>query len=183
MFELELPIPEREGLNEKTREFIHVNECTLVLMHSLISISKWESKWHKPFLDGSAHSLVEIQDYARCMCINEKNIDPLVFSLLRPTEILRIKKYIDDPMSGTTFGQDDGEENHEIMSSELLYYYMIANEIPIECEKWHLNRLLALLRICGIKNKVNDPNKPKKSQSELLTKYANMHAARKKAKL
>ena len=179
---LTLEIPEREGLNEATREFIYVKKCTLLMEHSLIAISKWESKWHKPFLDGEAHKLNEIQDYARCMCLNEKSVDPMVFKLLRPTEIMKIKNYIDDPMTGTTFGPSDDEKNTETMSSELIYYYMIANEVPFECEKWHLNRLLTLLRICGIKNKINDPSRPKRSQSELLTKYANMHAARKAKK-
>lgn len=178
MYKLE--IPEREGLNLKTNEFINVKACTLHLEHSLLTISKWESKWHKPFLSGETHSEEESLSYFKCMCL-DKDVDPNVWYLLTPLEKSGILRYIDDPMSGTTFRKEpNAEGNDEIMSSELMYYYMAQNQIPFSCEKWHLNRLLTLLRICGIKNKVND--KPKSSQSQLLNKYASMHAARKKAK-
>lgn len=176
-----LYVPEREGLNQKTNEFITTKPCILRLEHSLIAISKWESKWHKPFLSGEKHTTAEMRDYVRCMCL-DSNVDENVFKVLNAKEIMEILEYIDDPMTGTTFGkQDDEEQNHEIMSSELLYYYMLANDVPFECEKWHINRLLTLLKICGIKNKAMD-TKPKHSKSELLQKYAAIHAAKKKAK-
>lgn len=183
---LKLSIDDREGFNEKTGEFINVKACTLRLEHSLIAISKWEAKWHKPFLDGEKHSIKETRDYIQCMSL-DPNVDPNVFFLLNGQEIKQILAYIDDPMSGTTFGKTDDEDpNHEIMSSELMYYYMLANDIPFECEKWHVNRLLTLLKICGIKNKAAMGNgKNKTSKSQLLQKYASMHQAnkaRKKAK-
>ena len=178
---LKLEISQREGFNERTMEFIEVKACTLHLEHSLIAISKWESKWHKPFLNGDKHTTAEIKDYVRCMCL-DPNVDPMVFQLLNYQEMKQITDYIDDPMTGTTFGKEDNkEENHEIMSSELLYYYMIANEVPFECQKWHINRLLVLLKICGIKAKQMD-GKPKKSQRQLLEEYSAKHQARKKAK-
>lgn len=177
---LKLEIPDREGFNERTMEFVEIKGCTLHLEHSLIAISKWESKWHKPFLSKEKHSIVEIKDYVRCMCL-DSNIDEKVFQFLTQRDLNIIMEYIDDPMSGTTFGkQDDNEENKEIMSSELLYYYMVANEIPFECQKWHINRLLTLLRICGIKNSVN--TKPKHSKNQLLEKYAAIHQANKRKK-
>lgn len=178
---LELKISARDAVNEITCEFIPIRETTLHLEHSLISISKWESKWHKPFLNGDKHTVVEMQDYVRCMCLDSR-VDPIYFKVLTSYEIKKILDYIDDPMTGTTFGQTDDNGDSQIMSSELLYYYMFANDIPIECEKWHLNRLLTLLRICGVKNKeAQSGAKPKQSQSQLLQKYASRHAARKKA--
>lgn len=175
-----LEIPEREGFDVKLNQFINTKACTLHLEHSLISISKWEEKWHKPFLNGESHTEQETLSYFSCMSL-DKDVDPNIWFLLTPAEKMGILKYIEDPMSGTTFGkQDDQDGEHEIMSSELIYYYMSQNQIPFSCEKWHLNRLLTLLKICGIKNKVHD--KPKASQSQLLNKYAAIHAAKKRAK-
>lgn len=177
---LTLEIPELEGCNEKTREFVNTKACTLHLEHSLIALSKWESKWHKIFLDGEPKPEKEMRDYLRCMCL-DKDVDPAIWDLLPMNKVAEVFEYIDDPMTGTRFRKSDDEEpSRELMSSELMYYYMFSNSIPKECEKWHLNRLLTLLRIFGEKNKVHD--KPKASQSQLMNKYASMHAARKKAK-
>lgn len=177
---LKLEIADREGFNEKTMEFVEIKGCTLHLEHSLIAISKWESKWHKPFLNGDKHSMAEIRDYIRCMCI-DNNVDENVFRMLTIKDINKVMDYIDDPMSGTTFGKSENDQkNDEIMSSELMYYYMVANEIPFECQKWHINRLLTLLRICGIKNSA--ATKPKHSKNQLLEKYAAIHQANKRRK-
>ena len=178
---LVLNVAAHEGLNEQTNEFVYTDACELHLEHSLIAISKWESKHHKIFLDGEHKSDFEIRDYARCMCL-DKNIDQKVWALLSPRDIMRIMEYIDDPMSGTTFGHDDSNNDghSEKLSSELIYYYMTAHKVPFSCEKWHLNRLLILLKICGIKN--NPDSKPKATQSQLLNKYASIHAAKKKAR-
>lgn len=177
-----LEVTDREGYNNATNEFINVKQCTLRLEHSLIAISKWESKTHRRFLDGEVKNLEDIRFYAECMCI-EKNVDPNLWKLLTVNELKAIVEYTEDPMTGTTFGPDNNQNNNEEpekMSSELIYFYMAANKIPFSCEKWNLNRLLTLLKICGIKNQVND--KPKASQSQLLDKYASMHAAKKRAK-
>lgn len=178
---LTLEIPELEGCNEKTREFVSTKACTLHLEHSLIALSKWESKWHKIFLDGEPKPEKEMRDYLKCMCL-DKDVDPVIWDLLPMNKVAEVFEYIDDPMTGTRFRKNDENEepSRELMSSELMYYYMFSNSIPKECEKWHLNRLLTLLRIFGEKNKVSD--KPKASQSQLLNKYASRHAARKKAK-
>ena len=175
---LTLEIPKLEGCNEKTREFIEVQPCTIHLEHSLIALSKWESKWHKIFLDGEPKPENEMRDYLRCMCL-DKDVDQNLWSLLPTDKIMEAFNYIEDPMTATTFGaQNDQEQSRELMSSELMYYYMFSNSVPKECEKWHLNRLLTLLRVFGAKNKVQD--KPKTSQGQLLNKYASMHAANKK---
>lgn len=178
---LTLDVSPKLGINNSTMEIIDVKACTLHLEHSLLAISKWEAKHHKIFLGDEKRTIPELKSYAKCMCL-DKNIDDAVFSTLGPKEFEKILAYIEDPMTATTFGgqNDEDKEAEEKMSSELLYYYMFRNDIPIACEKWHINRLLTLLRICGVKD--NTGNKPKKSQSQLLQKYASMHAARKKAK-
>ena len=178
---LTLEVLPKLGVNNSTMELVEVKACTLHLEHSLLAISKWEAKHHKIFLGDEKRTMPELKSYAKCMCL-DKNVDDAVFSTLSPKEFEQILAYIEDPMTATTFGpsDDDNVKDTETMSSELLYYYMFRNDIPISCEKWHINRLLTLLRICGIKDKVS--GKPKKSQSQLLQKYAAMHAARKKAK-
>jgi len=178
---LTLETQQYEALNEITNEFVYIDKCELHLEHSLIAISKWESKHHKIFLDGERKTDAEIRDYAQCMCI-DKNVNPLVWKLLTPKDFIKILNYIDDPMTGTTFAKDDDADNGhpEKLSSELIYYYMTAHKVPFSCERWHLNRLLTLLKICGIKNNVD--TKPKSSQSQLLNKYASIHAAKKRAK-
>lgn len=175
-----LEVPALEGLDEKTRQFVNTKECTLHLEHSLIAVSKWESKWHKIFLDGESKPENEMRDYLRCMCL-DKDVDQNIWQLMPNNKIYEVFAYIEDPMTGTRIRDDsNAEPSRELMSSELMYYYMFSNSIPKECEKWHLNRLLTLLKVFGAKNKVGD--KPKTSQSQLLNKYAAMHAAKKKAK-
>lgn len=155
---LPIMIPEREFFDERTGEFITIKQQELQLEHSLISLSRWESKWKKPFLvqsgkDGS-HSLQEIQDYIRCMSLNQ-NVDPVVFQTLGPDVIKQVEAYIGDPHTATTIV--DRRPNRsagrgETITSELIYYWMVAHDIPFECQKWHLNRLLTLIKICNIKN-------------------------------
>lgn len=149
---LNIDIPSGTLFNEKTYEFIEVREAHLSLEHSLISISKWESKWHKPFL-GTQLTGEELLDYIKCMCISK--VDDNAFSLLTMSQIQKINDYIHDPMTATIITENyspRGQRGPKFMTSEYMYYLMFANEIPIECQKWHLNRLIMLLRIFSIKN-------------------------------
>lgn len=159
---LTIVIPEAEGWNEKTEEFIHIKPQKLTLEHSLISLSKWEQKWKRPFLSNKPNDKTdeELRDYIRCMTISS-NVDPAVYLFLSKDNIASIRAYITDPMTATTFGDEpEDKSNQEILTSELIYYYMFQSQIPIECEKWHLNRLITLLRICAVKNKeMNDKAK------------------------
>ena len=173
---LRIVIPERELFDEKTEEFLKTKEQTLQLEHSLVSLSKWESKWHKPFLVKDEKSFDETIDYIRCMTLS-KNIDPKVYSFLTEENIKEINDYIGDPMTATTFSDRDSKKpNREIITSELVYYWMIALNIPFECQKWHLNRLLTLIRICNIKNQ---PSKTM-GKHEIMSRNAALNAARRK---
>ena len=145
-----LTIPPIEMFNEKTSEFVYSKETKISLEHSLVSLSKWESRWNKPFLSKDNKTLEETIDYIRCMTITQ-NVDPEVYFRLTDENINTINKYIESPMTATTFS-DNGHSSREIITSELIYYWMISLNIPMECQKWHLNRLLTLIRVCNIKN-------------------------------
>ena len=173
---LKITIPRREIFDERTETFYVTKEQALQLEHSLVSLSKWESKWHKPFLGKEEKSFEETIDYIRCMTLNQ-NIDPSVYNLLTNENVKDINNYIDDPMTATTFSNNTSNgNNREIVTSELVYYWMIALNIPFECQKWHLNRLLTLIRVCNIKNQ---PPK-KRSTNEIMRSNAELNAARRK---
>ena len=151
---LTLEIPETELFDESRDRFIYIKQQTVKLEHSLISISKWESKWAKPFLNKDKKTKEEILDYIKCMFVNpaqDKNV-VLCFS---GKDIDKIIEYINAPMTATTvtfFEKDKPKTKEETITSELIYYWMISAGIPFECEKWHINRLFALLKICSAKN-------------------------------
>jgi len=171
---LNLTIPKAEFYNEKTGEFIAIEEQTLQLEHSLLSISKWESKWCKPFLDVNDKSYEETIDYIKCMTMN-KAVAPITYQYLTTNQIEQIKEYINAPMTATTFSdKQTSKPSREIITSELIYYWMISNQVPLECQKWHLNRLLTLLRVCEIKN---SPQK-KMSRNEIMAQNKALNAAR-----
>lgn len=175
---LTIVIPGREEYNEQTNEFIQTPSTKLTLEHSLVSISKWESKWHKPFLSKENKTSEEIIDYVKCMTITQ-NIDPNAYRLLTDSNLKEINAYIEDPMTATWFNErkNGGGRSSEQITSELIYYWMTALQIPFECQKWHLNRLLTLIRICNIKNQ---PQK-KQSKRETMASNAALNAARRKS--
>ena len=173
---LQLTIPANEQWDEQRQMFIQTKEQTLDLEHSLVSLSKWESKWNKPFLSKNGITQEETLDYIKCMTIT-KNVDPNIYTALTNEHIEMINKYIESPMTATTFNDSkQGGHNREVITSELIYYWMIALQIPFECQKWHLNRLLTLIRVCNIKNAP-----PKKmSKRATASQYAQLNAARRK---
>ena len=160
---LKIFVPSAELYDERTERFVTVNGRELQLEHSLVSISKWESKWKKPFLDNQVKSRDETIDYIRCMTISQ-NVDPNVFVCLTDANIEAVNRYIDDSMTATTFKNSQKKPNRQIITSEIIYYWMIALEIPMECQKWHLNRLLTLIRVCDEKSQ---PGK-KKSRKDII---------------
>ena len=173
---LQIVIPAIELWDEETQEFVQVKEQTLQLEHSLVSLSKWESKWNKAFLGKQPKSVEETLDYIKCMTLT-KNVDPNIYKWISNENIQKINKYIDDPMTATTFMEDpSSKRNNEIVTSELIYYWMVTLNIPFECQKWHLNRLLTLIRVCNVKN---TPPK-KRSRREIMSRNAALNAARKK---
>lgn len=173
---LEIIIPSSELFDEKKNEFIYTKEQKLELEHSLLSISKWESKWNKAFLSKTEKTTEETIDYIKCMTIS-KNVSDSVYNSLTVQNINDIKKYIDSPMTATTFNNNSRSgNNREVITSELIYYWMISLNIPMECQKWHINRLLTLIRVCNLKN-----TPPKKmSRNEIISRNAALNAARKK---
>ena len=174
---LTINVPPREMFDEATCEFIYLKGQTLQLEHSLVSIAKWESKWHKPFLGKEPKTLEEERDYVRCMTITQ-NVDPLIYSGLTSDIFSQIKSYIDDPMTATWFSTDkSGPVNREIITSEIIYYWMFSFSIPKECEKWHLNRLLTQIRVANIKN--SPPQKM--SNKEIYSRNKALNDARRKA--
>ena len=171
---LQITIPAGELLDESTQEFIVTKEQTLQLEHSLVSLSKWESKWCKSFLSRQDKTYEETIDYIKCMTLTQ-NVNPNVYLFLTKENIEQINNYIAAPMTATVFSKDrDGGINREVITSELIYYWMIALSIPFECQKWHLNRLLTLIRVCNIKN-----TPPKKmSRRQLMDRNRALNAAR-----
>lgn len=173
---LEIIIPSSEFYDELKEEFITSKEQILHLEHSLVSLSKWESKWHKPFISKDKKTTDETIDYIKCMTLN-KNVDINCYYNLSDEHFMIINNYIDDDMTATKITKQKGTGNRGIITSEIIYYCMIAMNIPFECQKWHLNRLLTLIDVCDIKN-----NPPKKmGKKELLSRNAQLNAQRKQA--
>lgn len=172
MLKIEVPISP-EGWNEETQEFVDPETRVLELEHSLVSISLWESKWKKAFLSGKEKTAEETLDYIRCMTLNE--VEPDVYDHLTRENIIQINKYIEDPMTATVLLKDkNGGKSKDTPTSELIYYWMIANTIPVEFQYWHINRLLTLIRVCGMKN---NPPKGHRSKGDIARSYAEINKA------
>lgn len=175
---LEIYVQPMELYNEELGEFISTRGQTLQLEHSLISLSKWESRWKKPFMQQDMNGITneEVLDYIRCMTISP-NVDPMIYYSIGSNKQLveQIKQYIQDPHTATTIKQKQGRgRSREIITAELIYYWMIDLGIPFECQKWHLGRLLTLIEVCSIKN---TPDK-KMSKAETFAQNRNLNALR-----
>lgn len=170
---LEITIEAKEFYNQQQNRFITTPSCTLTLEHSLISLAKWESKWHIPYLSNTEKTAEQELDYIRCMIIgNIPNED--ILKALSVDNILDIKVYIDDPMTATVFSKNQKKMKREVITAEVIYSRMFENNIPIECQKWHLNRLLTLIRVCDL----NNSPKQKMTKKETLAYYAAQNTAR-----
>ena len=171
---LRIVVPAGEVFDEATNTFYSTNECVLELEHSLVSLSKWESKWCKPFLGKEEKTQEETIDYVRQMTIND-NVPSDVYSCLTEQNLTDILEYINAPMTATWFAEDKhARPSREIVTSELIYYWMIALNIPMECQHWHLTRLMTLIKVCNIKN-----TPPKKmGRRELMNRNAALNASR-----
>ena len=171
---LQIVIPPTELWDEFNQEFVMTKEYTLQLEHSLVSLSKWESKWRKPFLSKQDKTYEEILDYIKDMTITP-NVEPEAYDYLTMDNIEQINKYISDSMTATTISnRKPSRSSGEQVTSELIYYWMIALNVPFECQYWHLNRLLTLIEVCNVKNQP-----PKKmSKRDILRRNASLNAAR-----
>jgi len=171
-------IPAREIWDDKQQIFFWTKEERITIEHSLLSISKWESKWHKPFFQSlNKMTNAEFIDYVRCMTIN-KNVDDRVFLLINQSISDEIFEYLNNPMTASIINERSnrrGIKNEKFITSELIYCWMTQFNIPFECEKWHFNRLMMLIRICSAEN--SQPEKM--SRRETLNRYAALNKARK----
>lgn len=185
MIEVVIPEQHYEFFDEEKEEFlppVDIKETKLQLEHSLISLKKWEQKWHKPFL-GKTGELTheELSDYIRCMTLSH-GIDPETYHWIPKDVIEKIVSYIKDPMTATWFSKDSEligaqKNSREIVTAEIIYYWMIALNIPVEFQKWHLNQLLTLIKVANIKN-----GKPqKKDKKTAAMERAALNAKRRAA--
>lgn len=173
---LKITVPGREMWDEAKQEFIYTKDQDLLLEHSLLSISKWESKWCKPYLSNREKTIDETLDYIKCMTITP-NVSLDVYIRLSSKNVEEIVDYINAPMTATTFTQADRNTvRGEQITADLIYYYMVTFRIPFECEKWHINRLITLIRVCSEKSQ---PAK-KMSKGEIMRRNAELNAKRKK---
>ena len=172
---LYITIPATELWDELNQEFIITKATTLQLEHSLVSISKWEAKWQKPFLTKEPKTSEEILDYIKCMTLTQ-NVNPTTYDRLSYQNVTEINNYVESAMTATTITERNKNNagNSEQITSELIYYGMIALNIPFECQKWHLNRLLTLIRVCNIKNQPPE----KRSKRDIMSRNAALNAAR-----
>ncbi len=173
---LSITVPGAERWDEATGEFITTKECRLQLEHSLVSISKWESKYGKEFISKKEKTSEEMLDYIKCMTLTQC-VDPNVYNNLSYENIEEVMKYIEAPMTATWFSKEDNKKtSRRVVTSELIYYWMIKFGIPFECQKWHLNRLITLIRVCEAEER---PKKGAKGSNKLSARAA-LNAARKK---
>lgn len=172
---LTIVVPERELYDEIHNEFISVPGCTLQLKHSLRSVAKWESKWNVAYLSNRKKTLEESIDYIRCMTLS-KNVNPVTYYALTEENFKAIEEYINAPMTASFIPQPkENRSRSNKMTAEEMYYCMISYGIPIEFEKWQLNRLIALIRVFDIKNQ---PKKRRRSEAQLIRDYAALNAKR-----
>lgn len=189
---LHITVPKKEWFKEDTCEFLYSEETSLTLEHSLISLHKWESKYKKPFLNTKkVLTNQELITYAQCMLISPKTVDPLVWLALSLSQELlnQIAEYVNDPMTATWF-RNDPESNKktfssDIVTSEIIYYWMIKLNIPIEFEKWHLNQLMTLIQVIEEKDKEASEKAKGKKRSRMtsaqLSSRRALNEARKKS--
>ena len=174
---LDLYIPGKEFWNSELQEFLYTKDITLHLKHSLVSLTRWEQHYKRRFLDDGPKNEEEYRFYIQCMTLN-KDVDPLVYTVLQEDDIKKVTDYLHDSMTATTLPkQNNNRSNSEKLSSELIYYYMSALNIPFECEKWFLNNLIILISIASIKNNPQEKkSKPSWSSIRALNAARNAKA-------
>jgi hypothetical protein len=162
-----------EDFNEETSEFQISKSYKLRLEHSLVSLSKWESFYEKPFLNDTKKTSEETVFYVECMSLDEET-PPEAFENLSDSDVSKINNYIASKNTATSFSEEKSSASKEVVTSEIIYHWLIAFNIPFEVQHWHLNRLLTLIQVC---NRKNAPQK-KMSRSELLKRQRELNAAR-----
>jgi len=171
---LELNVPDIELYDERLEVFTYIKGITVTMEHSLISLSKWESRWGKPFLKPNQKMTpAEIVSYLHYMTITQ-NVHSVIYKYIYTSRLSQVYSYIEAPMTATTFSKTNSKINREVVTAELLYYWMIVFNIPFSCERWHLNRLLTLITLCNLKQQ---PAR-KMSQAELAQRNRELNSQR-----
>ena len=173
---LTIVVPGVELFDDVSQEFVTKDDVTLDLEHSLVSLSKWESIHEKPFLGKDEKSAEELLAYVKLMTLTP-NVPEQVYFKLSEANVLAINGYLDAKMTATWFNEAPGApQTRDVITAELIYYWMISFQIPFECENWHLNRLFTLIRVCNIKQ-----DKPKKmSRAEIAARNRELNAQRRR---
>lgn len=171
-----ITIPNREFFDQVNNRFFTIKGRNLTFEHSLLSITKWESRWHKPYLSKAEKTKEEAIDYLRCMCL-DKDVDPKIFMAIDVQSMKEITSYIENPMTATTFRDDNKKPNREIITNEIVYYWMTELNIPFEpCQKWHFNRLMTLIRVASIKKQPPKKMGKKEAASQRMALNAQRRA-------
>lgn len=177
---------DKELWDEEKEQFYYISGCTFNLEHSLLSISEWEKKYHKSFINTDNKTKEETLDYIKMMIVDGNGDPDELIKGLSEKQFEEIGRYINDPMTATTISEEEENEiskkgsSHKFTTSEEIYSWMCAQNIPFECEKWHLNRLIILIKLCAISNKPKDKKKKRMTSSDLAMRRAKMDAARAK---
>mgnify|MGYP004601467987 CR=1 FL=1 len=174
---MDLFIPGKEFWNNELQEFIYTKDITLHLKHSLVSLTRWEQHYKRRFLDDGPKNEEEYRFYIQCMTLN-KDVDPLIYTALQEDDLKKVTDYLHESMTATTLPkQNDKHTNSEKLSSELIYYYLSALNIPFDCDKWFLNNLLTVINIASIKNAPQEKkSKPSWSSIRALNAARNAKA-------
>lgn len=177
---LSITVPETEFFDDATQTFFKCKRTKLSMEHSLVSLSKWESKWKKPFLTkDESRSREEIMDYIRCMTITQNVPEAVYLAISYSQEIIdKITEYINDPMTATTVTHHAGRQTafRKVVTSEVIYSWMVQYGIPVEFQKWHLNRLLTLIEVCNANNSQQKPM----SKRDVAIQQAKLNAERRR---
>lgn len=174
---LQIEVEGSQLWDEESEQFVCTDPTTLHLEHSLVAISKWESIYKRPYLVPQTFSKKETVDYIKCMCLDNDISDDVFYAVYGDSSLMKqIDDYMNSSPTATTINDinDKKKRNTEKITSELVYYWMVANEIPFTCETWHIDRLLTLIRICGVKNQ---PPK-KQSMKDVYARNKALNAAR-----
>lgn len=174
---LHITIPGKENWDSVKEEFIYEEDAELYLQHSLVTVAEWEARWKISFLDTDNKTPEQITDYIKIMTINQNEVDDSVYKRLTKENLDEINRYLKDEMSATTItdhGTPESNGRNEIITAEIVYYWMFSHNVPVEFENWHFNRLITLLKTCNIKS--NPDNKMTKQETAKM--YAEMNKAR-----